>query len=215
MRKKAVSGFSLIEVSFALVIAGLLFSGLLLLMKSVRQARQQALTATHQERIFYALGQFAGKKGHLPCPADPEKRDGIARSFCLRPDLLHGDVPFRTLGLAPQVSKNGRGLYFRYVLNPELSLKSTVQVKGSHAYCKLRASSVVRLEGRSPAEEELSIAVAIISLSFPGSGLGTWGVLKKDDVLWLRPPSASNPVKLRYETQENLGSYYGKIFCEE
>ncbi len=69
LTKKQQSGFSLVEISIVLVIAGLLLSALLPLLSAQRTNAAISATRTKGEAIVTALTSFVSRNHRLPCPA--------------------------------------------------------------------------------------------------------------------------------------------------
>lgn len=103
--RSARSGFTLVEVMVALVVAALLLAALAVPLASHVQARQLGDTRRALEAVAETLLGFAAAHGRLPCPATIGSRgqeafaasgssaDGECATF-------HGFLPAATLGLA-------------------------------------------------------------------------------------------------------------------
>lgn len=103
---KKQCGFTLVELSIVLLVAGLLLSGMLGAYQSQLEASRVRETRQAMREARDAIIGFALSTGHLPCPANPtlantvatagqEARSGAAGS-CTYPD---GALPWATLGL--------------------------------------------------------------------------------------------------------------------
>lgn len=92
-------GFSLLELSIALVIAALLGSGLLFRLSAQREQidRQEALRQL--DLLRDSLRGYALAHGRLPCPADPALPDADAAAGLENCARQHGALPWITLGV--------------------------------------------------------------------------------------------------------------------
>jgi len=84
-KKISVAGFSLIEISMALVIGGLLMSGSIAAYRIATVTDPIAITNVNFKKIDVALSKYLAKNGHLPCPARPElktKDTGAGNALC-------------------------------------------------------------------------------------------------------------------------------------
>lgn len=113
-------GFSLLEVTIALCISGIMVGSFVSLMNSYTILEKVRKTQDHKEKILGALGLYFTEHGHLPCPGDPSSLGsdiGIMRRYC--PGVLaQGIVPFRTLGLDEATAKDGYKRWFTYAIEP-------------------------------------------------------------------------------------------------
>ena len=100
--RKCAGGFSLIELSFTIIVIALLLGGLLVPLSTQVDQRHYARTEKQLEHIHEALIGFALANRHLPCPAvsatnGSEDRD-TSTNQCTKRD---GFVPWVTLGVTP------------------------------------------------------------------------------------------------------------------
>ncbi len=106
--KKTQTGFSLVEIAFALLIMGLLLGGLLGPLSAQLEAIKISETQKQLSTITDALYGFAATNRRLPCPASGTSNGGeslgSAPGQCSNP--YDGFVPGRLLGLGP-VDSNG------------------------------------------------------------------------------------------------------------
>lgn len=128
-RKKA---FSLIELSVVIVILSIIVSGMLSVSVSSSINNKAEVTQNHIDEIYNALGAYLLKNGALPCPApitslfsnDPDYGTAAATAgTCYDIDgvyehhnFAYGMVPVKTLGLASDVSQDGYGNKFGYLV---------------------------------------------------------------------------------------------------
>lgn len=96
-------GFSLLELTLALIIIALVLGGMLNPLGAMLEARQRAAAETELERIKEALVGFAMINGYLPCPAtatDPDSASyGLEDASCNADPVAEGHLPWRTLGV--------------------------------------------------------------------------------------------------------------------
>lgn len=137
-------GFSLIELSIVIAVASSLMIGYLSLVQPEQTLKSNtSLTTLERMRgIADAIEAFRVKYSRLPCPADPLTRSdksnytgsAIADFGAERLDLdgTHGgnggidcpvqvgSVPFRSLGIKPEMMYDGWGRRFSYHVSPNL-----------------------------------------------------------------------------------------------
>lgn len=101
----AQAGFSLIELTIALAVLGIVLTGLLGPLQQFKDHQRQRDTREALASTRQALLGFAMSHGRLPCPADPAKAISLASagleepgdgSPCLR---QVGGLPWKTLGV--------------------------------------------------------------------------------------------------------------------
>jgi len=157
MYKKSLPGFTLIEMSFVLIIAGIIMGLTLPLLTTLLQQQKQRQTQTHQEHVLYAIAAYLNQHGHLPAPANAEataSEQGIATiSTCQTGDYCQGLIPYRTLGLMENLAKDGYHQWMTYVTSKPLVLTNRIQdvgaasherniaVVGKQAFCEVRPGS--------------------------------------------------------------------------
>lgn len=112
-------GFTLLEVSIALVVLGLMLGGALYAGGSVLRGTAETETAKRLDRIEEALLVFATVNARLPCPTRPgsnfgvEDRSGSASATC-DGSQENGVVPWRTLGLDREEALDAWGRLVTY-----------------------------------------------------------------------------------------------------
>jgi len=110
-------GFTLVELSVALIIIALLLAGALIPLSTQIEVRNTADTQRSLEGVKEAIVGFALANGRLPCPADGSIADGIAGAgteqyngtFCT---TTVGVIPWTTLGV-PETDAWGRRISYR------------------------------------------------------------------------------------------------------
>ncbi|MGL5784224.1 MAG: hypothetical protein ACRCYZ_01925 [Alphaproteobacteria bacterium] len=116
-------GFSLLEIALGLMLLGMLGGIFLPFLMNQQQLRKSQLTLQHQERIIHSLALYATLHGRLPCPGNPSakgKERGVALAYCTSQTAV-GIVPYRSLGLPEQFSKDGYLNEFTYGVHPSLA----------------------------------------------------------------------------------------------
>jgi prepilin-type N-terminal cleavage/methylation domain-containing protein len=100
-------GFSLLEMSVVVVIAGLMLGGVLSGVTALNARQREAGTQRQLEEIREALAAFAAVNRRLPCPANPATAATVPGAGVERvPNAAgctggnHGVLPWATLGLA-------------------------------------------------------------------------------------------------------------------
>ncbi|HEY9446980.1 MAG TPA: type II secretion system protein [Burkholderiales bacterium] len=113
--RRAVRGFTLIELAIALFVIALLLGSLLVPLATQVEQRQVAETEKRIEQIKEALLGYAAASGHLPCPdvtggtgANDGVEDVAADGTCRSDD---GNLPWVTLSTGSTDAWNNR---FRY-----------------------------------------------------------------------------------------------------
>ncbi|MEI8320697.1 MAG: type II secretion system protein [Alphaproteobacteria bacterium] len=110
-------GFLLIEVAIALLIMGIILGFGMPKIFSYLTLQKRKETTERQERIFHSVAAFSIQYGYIPLPADPyalPDQFGWARSRASSEKDLVGLVPYKTLGLPADYSKDGFNHYFTY-----------------------------------------------------------------------------------------------------
>ena len=105
--RRAIRGFTLLEVLVAMVILAILASGLAIPLAAQLELRRHEATRRQLDEVKEALLGFAAAHGRLPCPASDASRG--EESFAAGGDSSNGAcsnfhdgyLPAATLGLAP------------------------------------------------------------------------------------------------------------------
>jgi len=120
-----VRGFSLIELSVAIIVIALLLGSLLVPLSTQVDERRYAETQTQLEHIREALIGFALANRYLPCPAisatdGREDRDTTTSACTLVSGnpKREGFIPWVTLGVAPQDAWDN---LIRYSVDPDFA----------------------------------------------------------------------------------------------
>src|SRR5687768_17494047 len=98
-------GFTLLEISIAILIMGLLLAGIMVPLSTQVEQRKVDETRLTLEQAREALLKYAAEFGFLPCPADDvnggiEPPGGVDHTTGACPSY-HGFLPARLLGFTP------------------------------------------------------------------------------------------------------------------
>lgn len=107
MNKRDDTGFSLLELSLVLVVLGVLLGGLMRPLLSNREQLMQRRAEQQLTEARESLLGFAGRHGHLPCPAT-ESSGGASAEGGTGCSDYRGYLPVVELGLSGNL--DGRGL---------------------------------------------------------------------------------------------------------
>jgi len=126
-RLKARHGYTMVELSFALGVLGILAVGAMSLVQHNLEKKKHEITQAHFKKIDAALENFAKRFGYMPCPARPDANlgdpgFGLATAYnsenkqCDDANLVSqaGAVPVRTLHLEDKVIRDGWNNKFTY-----------------------------------------------------------------------------------------------------
>ena len=139
---RGARGYSLIELSVAMVIVGILVAGAVSAYDIYLQQKKVTLTRDNQITIKDALDEFLAANGRYPCPAPIDAPSGDANmgnEVCTAPTItvvtglrdvdglpgndpvLIGTVPTRTLNLSDQVMRDGYNRRMTYAVSATLT----------------------------------------------------------------------------------------------
>ena len=76
--QKQRRGYTMVELSFAVGVLGILAMGAMSLVQHNLERNQHETTQAHFKKIDAALENFAKRFGYLPCPARPDANLGDA-----------------------------------------------------------------------------------------------------------------------------------------
>ena len=119
------AGFSLLELSIALVILGLIVGLSLPLLTAQLSRAATVKTRSHQDYALNAIAAFVEKNKHFPCPADPKASGpdyGLSQVH-YRGQKAKGILPFKTLEISETYASDGFKRLMTYVVEPELAKK--------------------------------------------------------------------------------------------
>ncbi|MCE2950835.1 MAG: type II secretion system protein [Alphaproteobacteria bacterium] len=136
------AGFSLLELSVALAVMGIVAASGLSLMGARVSAVQQKVTRDHQTFLLKSLANYLLSQGKLPCPSQDLK--GYAKKTCKNPSEAVGYVPFETLGLTSKIAQDGWGKVMRYGVHPQMTERlDAVNEDKTEAICKVEEGPLV------------------------------------------------------------------------
>lgn len=233
---RKISGFSLIEVSIVLIIIGVIGGLTFPIIKLMVDWQKTSTTAQNQEKILYALANYAAQKNILPYPADPRQSHG-------KQDILprrRGIVPYADLGLPEATAKDGYHRWFTYVVddyygtNPVRNSQN-ILIKPMSKLCESDQdpnplqTKVLTVRFKKDTGPKITIALALISHGPEGRGayphhqnptpLGEDEAVNthSDTMICDRPFSQdlSHPFshKVVWVTAKNLLAIYGRAPC--
>jgi len=118
------SGFSLLELAIAMFVLVLLLGSILVPLATQVEQRQISETEKIMEEARDALLGFAIANGYLPCPDtdnDGAENAGATQCSTIASNIAHGNLPWRTLGLA---SADAWGNRLRYAVREEYARRT-------------------------------------------------------------------------------------------
>lgn len=216
MKNRHIQGFSLIEVAIVLAIIGVIIGmGLPILTKHYTHTKIAA-TKERMEHITHVLAGWVLAHGNLPRPSTNEN-NGTADDHA-----ANGYIPFATIGIDENMSKDGFGKRFRYTIEPHLAHRNGEDYQ--KIYCAVNDSSI-NLTVIDPSGHPRRIApkgdfVGFVILS---TGAATDAPTPDENsnlnqVFIQKPFILSGPSKFRqiikWETRNNLVASYGHAPCK-
>jgi prepilin-type N-terminal cleavage/methylation domain-containing protein len=124
LRVSASAGFTLVEMAVVVLIAAILLTAGLSMVKSRLEAAQIEVTQKKQDAIKQALIAYLGRNLRLPCPDvnldGREDRDPAPPYSCGLPGVPQnfGGVPYSDLSLDRSAALDGWENYMRYIVSP-------------------------------------------------------------------------------------------------
>jgi hypothetical protein len=211
----------LAELAIVLAIIGIIAGLSLPLITHFKNQERKQVTLKHQEIILTALGTYVARHHQLPCPSD-QKANGMARLSCNDRSQISavGLIPFRTLGIAEDKTKDAYGHPMHYAVNPTLT--------GKDSYCIVIREDLtndlnVYDESGKPVidhQEKVPMAVVLISegdaYQRPSSQHEIENVTPS--LKFYAHPYAQNPAQpfrhfVSWASRDMLISYYGHSTC--
>ena len=138
-RTKALdlAAFGLLEAAICLLLLGLLTSAGLKLYVGVQKMAQGRVTRAHQEQVATSLVAFVAREGYLPCPSQGGEAVS-SQGQCL---VLRGEIPYKTLGIAKNITLDGVGQPMGYVPQPPLTYAPGIGDDKLAHFCSLGGKS--------------------------------------------------------------------------
>ncbi len=145
-------GFTLVEMAVVILIIGLITGSVFAIINPLNKNMREAETREKMEYIADTIANYAAKNNRIPCPApaDPSDNTGSVNQIqgimymngssgvpnCNGASERQGIVPFRTLGIHPDMAVDGWGNYFTYAVSPVFAMKTTGNA--AHRNCRDR-----------------------------------------------------------------------------
>ncbi|MGE0108217.1 MAG: type II secretion system protein [Bdellovibrionales bacterium] len=130
-------GFTLIEMSFVLVIVGMIIVMVFPALKAIHKSTQYTATQTNLSTLMRAAAAFTHAHGCLPCPTPaapstyvtPSSGFGHVRgdssgTMCGTCSTAEGIPPFMSMGLPAATAKDGYGRWITMSIDPKLAENS-------------------------------------------------------------------------------------------
>lgn len=143
MKNIRIKGFTLVELSITMVIAGLLFTAFVSLYSAQRREDQMSITRERMEDIQLALREYAKINLRYPCVADPSIAlttsgygaatncaaavgGGVVEAGPAGNKVRIGSVPVNTLRLSSDHQKDGYGNRFTFAMSVNLTAANSI-----------------------------------------------------------------------------------------
>lgn len=246
-------GFTLLEVALALALLTFAISSALPLLQQSLQDSRIRRTEAHLQQAQTALATYLRTTGRIPCPAFPGTTNGeplgaevgsggngqAVPSDC--GGQLEGLLPYRTLGLAQAVAKDGWGRWLNYRINGLLAVGSLAGKPLNTGYCGVvlqGSGALLRLEDDQGYALTGGQDLAFVLVSAGENGAGAWALDQprptattsvteaensNGDERFVSIPSSQISANyfddwLVWQTKNNLVSYFGAgsgVGCEQ
>ncbi len=118
-----ISGFSLLEMAFVLMIMGCVLVVALPFFSSQLHLEQEKKTTATFESIANHLATHLIQHKRLPCPAAPDAKDEDIGREDLKYCDKAGLIPYKTLGMSPALTRDGFNHAITFVTHPAFSEK--------------------------------------------------------------------------------------------
>ncbi len=182
LKSKALSGFSLVELSVVILVVSFLLVEWVSLISGSAINNKAAITNYRTKVIYSAIKSFVAQNKRLPCPAPINESKSTSTSYgtegsCnagsgiyVSENLVYGMVPIATLGLGKEIAEDGYGAKFVYVVDKIFATtvdgSAFKDNEGSIAIKKYTKLGNNHVEGN----EEQHAVIAIISYGQNQSG---------------------------------------------
>ncbi|UCD68213.1 MAG: prepilin-type cleavage/methylation domain-containing protein [Betaproteobacteria bacterium] len=201
--RKCAGGFSLIELSFTIIVIALLLGGLLVPLSTQVDQRHYARTEKQLEHIHEALIGFALANRHLPCPAvsatnGSEDRD-TSTNQCTKRD---GFVPWVTLGVTPADAWNN---LIRYSVDPDFARSDP------NFFFTLGDKGDLHIHTRDEAGNELDLTNSEIPAVILSHGKNGFGATSSDGLPRFEPAGWTGDER---DNRYNATQYYYRTRTE-
>jgi prepilin-type N-terminal cleavage/methylation domain-containing protein len=134
LHSHTASGFTLVEMSIVVVIAGIILLALIPALMSLRRDSQLSATQTNLQTLLRSTAAYALANGCLPCPTPASALGSGNRLGKVRGDnaasplpcgacaVADGISPFVSLGLDPSQARDGWGRFITMHVDPQLAV---------------------------------------------------------------------------------------------
>lgn len=185
-------GFTLVEMSVVLVIVGLLVLTLFPALTALRQANQRSVTQNNLQALMQAAAAFVQASGCVPCPTPAATtgsgfgrvRGDTAAAGCNGCPTPEGIVPFVSLGISPNLARDGWGHWFTMRVDPALTVSALANVipptsKCSDADAQANAACVSGSSRKGICQPSLksSASATAVQVTMPGGAAQPSAVL--------------------------------------
>ena len=216
LERKYAAGFSLVELSVAIVVIALLLGSLLVPLSTQVDQRRYAETEKQLEHIREALIGFALANRYLPCPAvsaaiGNEDRTGNQCTDVGGNPKRDGFVPWVTLGVTPNDAWNN---LIRYSVDPDFARSDP------DFFFTLGSSGDIRVRTRDQAGTPVdltNVEIPAVILSHGENGFGATslaGVARASPGSWSgdEADNASNTTLFYFRTRTEVTTVTGGEF---
>lgn len=142
-KRKASSGYTLIELAIVMIVIGVLFVPAIAIYSLYMKEQRFRETSSALSNAYGAVGTFRSLYGRYPCPADPTIAPGqpgygledctltpvVGNNAALaNPNVLIGALPYRQMNMAEADSIDGYGNRLTYAVTQALTDPGTFSV---------------------------------------------------------------------------------------
>jgi type II secretory pathway pseudopilin PulG len=200
---RKLSGFALMEVAIAVCVMGVVTSVVVPMVRSMFAYARAVQSRHSMEHVMRALAVYVKLYDRLPWAANDS--NGVEEE-----SIAVGRVPFKTLSIEQECTKDGSKNDLVYIVNPKLTywVPSSPLNKGS-AFLQFAPNDNLRvlLEDESEAiafDQESMDFCAVVLVSLP-SKLSLGNVVQADgDHIVVKIPYKSSGVSVRWISRGNL-----------
>lgn len=207
-----LSGFSLIEVAFVLLIVGIAASLTFPLLTASQTLERHKVTKAHQDQIFRALAGYVLKYYCLPSPSTPELIGKQGKPCKNRQErACVGIIPYQELGLSESVARDGHSRWFTYAVAKKLTREgnentpSMIEAAGGSeadkvGFCNVPSQGInlTSLSGVSIlGESSKKDFIAVVLISHGPKGAGAFQSTTSERL------HAEHPLELKNSTTDN------------
>ena len=214
-------GFTLIEVAIILAIIGVIAGMGLPILNKYHTNHKISATKERMEQITYVLAGYVLAHGSLPCPS-PSENNGISLPTCLLPNAAQGYLPFETLGIDENLSKDAFGKRFIYIREINLTAETNADHNFQNTFCAQTINNPADLHLKLTIMEEGQPKPVIIKdKDFMSMILISKGASKDPNdsseregmLTYIQRPFIESGHIFKWVTRNNLMAIYGKTPC--